>query len=167
MPSGQIAVVMVGLPACGKTFIARNLARYLRWSSIPTLTISVAHIRKTVIGLKLRASFFDPQNSEALLERTRIADMALEMMLEWFKGGKEQVGILDASNTTVQRRDIIRNRFEDRGIKVVFLECIYNLESAVEAHIRELRMACPEYEDLTGQEALDDFKVFFLDSALF
>ena len=59
--SGKIAVVMVGLPATGKTFTARNLSRYLRWLGIKTKTFSVATYRTRLIGPNLNADFFDPR----------------------------------------------------------------------------------------------------------
>jgi len=60
--SGRIAVVMVGLPARGKSFTARNLARYLLWIGVRTHVIALATIRNSILGHNLRASFFDPSN---------------------------------------------------------------------------------------------------------
>lgn len=57
---GRLAVVMVGLPATGKTFTARNLSRYLKWLGVPTRMFSVAYARNKLVGEKLNADFFDP-----------------------------------------------------------------------------------------------------------
>ena len=148
---------MVGLPATGKTFIARNLCRYLRWIGYNSATFSVARYRRILIGDKLKAEFFDPQNQQALTKRTEIADKALKNMINWFYESNGQVGILDASNTTEARRMVIFEELKKEGIKAIFLECIYPMDQAVEEHIKELKMTCPEYEDLTPEEALVDF----------
>ena len=58
--AGKIAVVMVGLPARGKSFTARNLARYLRWIGVKTNVVSLASIRKTIVGDSIKADFFHP-----------------------------------------------------------------------------------------------------------
>jgi hypothetical protein len=49
--AGKILVLTVGLPARGKTHIARALERYLRWMGVKTQVVSLGdHRRKTVGG---------------------------------------------------------------------------------------------------------------------
>ncbi len=42
---GKLVVVMVGMPGRGKTYIARKIARYLRWISYRTRAFSLAKYR--------------------------------------------------------------------------------------------------------------------------
>ncbi len=157
--AGKIALIMVGLPARGKSFIARNLGRYLLWIGVRTQVVSLGSIRKSSIGDKLRADFFDPSNKEALDKRTDIADKALNELIRGFELGG-QVGILDASNTTAGRREYIHSVLTGQDIKVIFIECLYSEEeNLVEKHIEELRMTCPEYEDMSPEDAVADFRV--------
>lgn len=158
--SGNIAVVMVGLPASGKTFTARNLSRYLRWLGVKTRNFSVARYRSRIVGEKLTADFFDPNNEENLMKRTVVADQALKDVIGWFEqsdGG--QVAILDASNTQPQRRQIIHESMGKVGVRTVFLECLYSHshEMAVAEHIKELRLTCPEYAHVPCDKAAEDF----------
>ena len=92
----------------------------------------------------------------ALSKRTEIANKALKDFVLWFDDGG-QVGVLDASNTTRERRQFEHEYLSALGIQVIFLECIYDNNDNITEHIRELRMTCPEYEDLSAEEALTDF----------
>jgi 6-phosphofructo-2-kinase/fructose-2,6-biphosphatase 2 len=42
----KICVVMVGLPARGKSYIAQKAQRYLQWLSIPAKTFNVGNYRR-------------------------------------------------------------------------------------------------------------------------
>lgn len=95
-------------------------------------------------------------NESALLKRTEIANKALKDMVKWFDDSG-QVGVLDASNTTRERRQVEYDHLGELGIKTIFLECIYADNTNVTEHIKNLRMACPEYEDCSPEEALADF----------
>lgn len=165
----RMAIIMMGMPATGKTFTARNLSRYLRWMGVRTKTFSVARYRKFITtdssGIShdnshLRASFFNPENQQALQQRTIIADMALNDLLAWLslEDGQGSVGILDGSNTTSHRRQVIKARLEAERIKCIFLECVYMASSEfIARHVDELRFTCPEYIGVDSQVAIKDF----------
>ena len=78
-----LVVVMVGLPARGKTYIARKLARYLAWTGYQTEVFNVGNYRRERFGAKVPASFFDPNNPEGLGSRRKAALFALEDLLQW------------------------------------------------------------------------------------
>jgi hypothetical protein len=56
---GQIALIMVGLPARGKTHTAQKLNRYLRWLGHNSQIFDVGHYRRGVLGAQPSAAFFD------------------------------------------------------------------------------------------------------------
>ncbi|KAJ3105011.1 Fructose-2,6-bisphosphatase [Phlyctochytrium planicorne] len=85
LPTAKLAVVMVGLPARGKTYIARKLARYLNWLGHPAQLFNVGNYRREMAGATKDQSFFDPTNEENAKLRQTIADAALEDMLAWFR----------------------------------------------------------------------------------
>ena len=82
--SRPIAVVMVGLPARGKTYIARKLARYLSWTGYRAEVFNVGNVRRERFGAKVPASFFDPANEEGLSSRKKAAHFAMDEMLQWY-----------------------------------------------------------------------------------
>lgn len=174
-----MVIVMVGLPATGKTFTARNVARYLRWLGMRTRIFSVAHYRDEYLnssGAPLSASFFDPSNINNLEKRTQIADKALDDLCCWLcspirddgEKGLSRIAILDASNTQIARRRAIYEKIKGTllpsdwpPVQITFMECIYdNWEGgeALQDHINELRLACPEYSKEEAHVVLSDFK---------
>lgn len=74
---------MVGLPARGKTYIARKLSRYLSWLGIRTQVFNVGNYRRKQFGAVQPHNFFDSHNQEAREQRTRAAMDALEDMKKW------------------------------------------------------------------------------------
>lgn len=155
----KLAIIMVGLPASGKSFTSRNLSRYLRWLGIVTFTFSAAIYRQQLIGTHINADFFDTCHAEFLAQRTLVANATLNDMLLWFEGNEQdRVAIMDASNTTTPRRHIIKSQLEARGIAVIFLECIYEMEGLLHEHLPHLHLLSPDYAHMDAQQAQADYK---------
>ena len=83
----RLAFVMVGLPARGKSYIARKLARYLRWLGHDTRVFNVGSYRRELLGAKKPHDFFSPDNPEGQALRLKVAEVALEDMLGWMDRG--------------------------------------------------------------------------------
>ena len=79
---------MVGLPARGKTYVARKIMRYLNWLGHPTRLFNVGNYRREHIGSLQAHDFFDPENQEGVRQRTEVALMALDDMVGWFDDGR-------------------------------------------------------------------------------
>ena len=77
----RLALVMVGLPARGKTHMARRMERYLRWLGYKTRTFNVGNYRRERLGSQQPHRFFDPENVEGREARREVAMAALEDML--------------------------------------------------------------------------------------
>ncbi|KAJ3354988.1 Fructose-2,6-bisphosphatase [Entophlyctis luteolus] len=84
-PTARLCVAMVGLPARGKTYTGRKVARYLSWLGHPSEIFNVGNYRRKVAGANQPHVFFDPNNAESLLIRQQIADLALDDMFNWFR----------------------------------------------------------------------------------
>lgn len=57
-----MCLLQVGLPGRGKTYIARKVARYLRWINYRTRAYSLARYRIERCGARQSAEFFDNSN---------------------------------------------------------------------------------------------------------
>ena len=136
---------MVGLPARGKTFIARKIARYLSWLGYRTQVFNVGSYRRERHGSRQHHSFFDPRNDAGQNARRDVALEALDDMLAFLKDGGD-VAIYDATNNTRERRDLVQARCEAAGMSVVFVESICNDPAIIEANIRANKARSPDYE---------------------
>ncbi len=154
----QLVLVMVGLPARGKTYIARKLARYLNWLGVAARVFNVGNYRRKHLGSHQPASFFDPDNPEGAEARRRMALAALDDLVQWLQQGGGKVGIYDATNGTPERRQLVRARLADAGVHVVFVESICNDQALVEANIVETKLSMPDYADADPEEAVRDFR---------
>ena len=71
MATGPLILVMVGLPARGKSYTARKLARYLRWQGVSARVFNVGSYRRARLGSGQPATFFDPDNPQGVDARRR------------------------------------------------------------------------------------------------
>jgi broad specificity phosphatase PhoE/adenylylsulfate kinase-like enzyme len=153
----KYVLVMVGLPARGKTHTGQKLSRYLSWLGYPTCVYNVGERRRTDLGTGQSHEFFDPRNEEGERVRERLAISVLDEMLDWL--GKEgRVGIYDATNTTRERRRYVRERSEAAGFEVIFIEIVTRDEESLETTIRETKLSSPDYVGFDADQAVQDFR---------
>ncbi|KAJ4782396.1 hypothetical protein LUZ62_066653 [Rhynchospora pubera] len=153
----RLAIVLVGLPARGKTFTAAKLTRYLRWLGHETKHFNVGKYRRLKHGTNQSADFFRADNPEGMEARDEVAALAMEDMLAWMHDGGK-VGIFDATNSTRKRRTMLMKMAEGK-CKVIFLETICNDERIIERNIRLKIQQSPDYAEEPDYEAgLRDFK---------
>ncbi|KAK9689609.1 hypothetical protein RND81_09G071100 [Saponaria officinalis] len=109
----HLAIVLVGLPARGKTFTAAKLTRYLRWLGHDTKHFNVGKYRRLKLGTNQCADFFRGDNPEGIEARNEVAALAMEDMISWMQEGG-QVGIFDATNSTRERRTMLMKLAEGK-----------------------------------------------------
>jgi predicted kinase len=148
---------MVGLPARGKTFVARKVQRYVSWLGYRTLWVNVGDYRRARAGAKQPAGYFAPDNAATRGEREGFAMAALDDLLDWFEKGGE-VGIYDATNAERCRRDIIRQRCAAAGVHHLFVETICDDPRIMDANIRRNKLGLPDYAGIGAEEAFCDFQ---------
>ncbi|XP_066164654.1 6-phosphofructo-2-kinase/fructose-2,6-bisphosphatase isoform X3 [Oryza sativa Japonica Group] len=153
----KLAIVLVGLPARGKTFTAAKLTRYLRWLGHETKHFNVGKYRRLKHGINQTADFFRGDNKEGVEARNEVAALAMEDMLSWMQEGG-QVGIFDATNSTRNRRNMLMKMAEGK-CKIIFLETICNDQNVLERNMRLKVQRSPDYAEQTDFEAgVRDFK---------
>jgi 6-phosphofructo-2-kinase len=195
--ASKLVVIMVGLPARGKSYITKKIQRYLSWQQHNSQIFNVGNRRRIAAGvstgpadateqsprspLSIRsraisgvidgptqaahillngvdptvpvvleeptpidlarktsrempstepidqsAEFFDPSNEKASKIREQVALSTLDELLDYLLNQGGSVGILDATNSTVERRKLLFKRIKDREPKlgILFIESI-------------------------------------------
>ena len=160
----KLVLVMVGLPARGKTYIARRVARYLHFfHGAPTKVFNVGNYRREISGAKVGSSFFSNKNAKSLAERQKAAEYAMRDLKQWLqeKNDKGRVGIFDATNTTKKRREWIIQELTgimESKSHIIFVESICNNEDIINENIRAVKLNMPDYKGENPEKAVEDFK---------
>ncbi|XP_018014171.1 6-phosphofructo-2-kinase/fructose-2,6-bisphosphatase isoform X2 [Hyalella azteca] len=151
-------VVMVGLPARGKTYMAKKLTRYLNWIGIKTKVFNLGEYRRRVTTMYKNHNFFRSDNSEAMIVRQQCAIKALEDVCKWLKAENGEVAVFDATNTTLERRKLIHSIVVGQmGCKLFYVESICEDQSIIESNIMEVKVNGPDYKGISAEVALKDF----------
>ncbi|KAJ9613374.1 6-phosphofructo-2-kinase [Cladophialophora chaetospira] len=161
----KLAIVMVGLPARGKSYIAKKLCRYMEWLQYETKLFNVGNKRRQLNQTSDRrqeqdAKFFSPDDAEASKIREAAAMETLNELLEFLLCKDGSVALFDATNTTRFRREVIMQRIKDRagdGIEVLFLETQCFDEELLERNMR-LKLSGPDYKGHDPVLAIADFR---------
>ncbi|KAF4594880.1 6-phosphofructo-2-kinase 1 [Ophiocordyceps camponoti-floridani] len=216
--AAKLVIVMVGLPARGKSYITKKLQRYLSWQQHDSRIFNVGNRRRHAAGVKVSAkerlapepycldppvqaatillqgtpvpddtldtdsieptalnlngapnephdeldqsaNFFDPHNEPASAMRNQVAMETLDELLDYMLNQGGAVGIFDATNSTVRRRQMIVDRIRKREPKlgILFIESICRDQQLLEANMR-LKLSGPDYRDKDPHKSLEDFK---------
>ena len=111
-------------------------------------------------SMEQNAAFFDPENLKASQIRDQVARETLDELLDFVLDQNGSVGILDATNSTMDRRKMVIDRIRERAgpnLNVLFLESRCVDEDLLEANMR-LKLSGPDYKDMDPTVALTDFK---------
>ncbi|KAK9465063.1 6-phosphofructo-2-kinase-domain-containing protein [Lipomyces arxii] len=176
----KLVIVMVGLPARGKSYITKKLARYMNWLQHETRIFNVGNTRRMSnhhvgpashplpdspvlepTAATHAAGFFAPDNLATAALRESWALQTLDELLDWVLLENGSIGILDATNSTLRRRHSVLNRVKDRSngaLKVLFLESVCDDKELLEQNIR-LKLSGPDYKGQDPDVALADFRM--------
>ena len=106
--TGEIDLVMVGLPVRGKSFISSKLQSFLQWSAHATNAKKRRQDSSPDCSRRQTSSgFSDPSDAGAKAQREAIAMETLEALLQWF----EQEAATSASSTPPTRRATAARRW--------------------------------------------------------
>jgi len=111
-------------------------------------------------AMEQNSTFFDPENKKASAIREQVARETLDELLDYVLNENGSVGILDATNSTLERRKMVMDRIRERAgpdLNVLFLESRCLDPDLLEANMR-LKLNGPDYKDMDPTIALDDFK---------
>lgn len=98
-------ILLVGLPATGKSTISKQLIQYLNENTkFKTGIFNCGDKRRQTYKQFNNYEFFDPQNEISRMQRELIAIDSLSTLINELNLNHINIGILDATNTTIDRR---------------------------------------------------------------
>ncbi|XP_056445058.1 6-phosphofructo-2-kinase/fructose-2,6-bisphosphatase 3 isoform X1 [Gadus chalcogrammus] len=150
-------IVMVGLPARGKTYMSKKLTRYLNWIGLPTKVFNVGEYRREAVNYS-SYDFFKSDNENALKIRHQCALAALRDVKSYLTDEGGEVAVFDATNTTRDRRDMILDFGGVNGFKIFFIESVCDDPNVIASNIMEVKVSCPDYQDCNKNDAMLDFQ---------
>uniref|UniRef100_A0A8D0PCD4 6-phosphofructo-2-kinase/fructose-2,6-biphosphatase 4 n=1 Tax=Sus scrofa TaxID=9823 RepID=A0A8D0PCD4_PIG len=149
-------IVMVGLPARGKTYISKKLTRYLNWIGVPTRGIQRWPVPPGH-GQDVQIFRVFPSRQRRGPENQECALAALHDVRRFLSEEGGHVAVFDATNTTRERRATIFNFGEQNGYKTFFVESICVDPEVIAANIVQVKLGSPDYVNRDSDEATEDF----------
>lgn len=155
MDNTKLYIVMVGLPARGKSTIASKLKENLLKNDIKTRIFNNGDLRRKLSPEDTSyPEFYDPNNRDGVELREKIALINVRRATDYLKGAGN-VAILDATNASLKRRKKITELLTDHAI--LFIECINHDEEILKAGI-DRKVTLPEFNHLGRAAAIESFK---------
>ena len=152
----KLIIVMVGLPARGKSYISQKIYRYYSWKGVNTKIFNAGNRRRELYDFTDSISFFNEDN---ITQMDQLAKTLLTEMIQWIIQDDNKIAIFDATNSNQKRRADIMNAidlFKIENLKVCFIESYCNIHHIIDKNI-EMKMLNPDYKDKPKKEAIKDF----------
>uniref|UniRef100_A0A8C1VH07 6-phosphofructo-2-kinase/fructose-2,6-bisphosphatase 2 n=1 Tax=Cyprinus carpio TaxID=7962 RepID=A0A8C1VH07_CYPCA len=147
MTNSPTVIVMIGLPARGKTYMSKKLTRYLNWIGVPTKVFNLGVYRREAVRAYKSYDFFRHDNKEAMKIRRQCALVALQDVKIYLNEEGGQIAVFDATNTTRERRDLIIKFVQENAYKVFFVESVCDDPDVIAANILEVKVSSPDYPE--------------------
>ncbi|MDF1578042.1 MAG: 6-phosphofructo-2-kinase/fructose-2,6-bisphosphatase [Desulfurivibrionaceae bacterium] len=154
MMDKKLVIAMVGLPARGKSTMARKIVGTLKLDEVNVRIFNNGDVRRRLSrGNTSGPELFSPENPAGVKFRDKCARINLESARDFLRNAGE-VAIIDAANVTCRRRKLIKEIFPD--LPVLFIECMNTDEEALEANLQR-KASLKEFSHLSRRQALESF----------
>jgi 6-phosphofructo-2-kinase/fructose-2,6-biphosphatase 2/6-phosphofructo-2-kinase/fructose-2,6-biphosphatase 4 len=160
----SLVIGMVGLPARGKSYLSRKIARYLNWVGMKSKVFNNGLYRRVQVGTNCDSHFFDQNNQEGQKARENCAIDALNDVITYLSDEKcraGQIAIIDATNTRVERRRFVENYLKanlKKKYTLIWVETICNIPKIIEDNIIKTKVFSPDYVLWDPNKAVEDFR---------
>ena len=151
----KLCIVMVGLPAMGKSTVAAKLKESFAGDGIAVDVFNNGELRRSMLGMSTSSpGFYDPANEETRAKREEIALINIRRAKEFLRG-RGQVAILDATNVSAARRRKIEGLLGEYPL--VYLECVNDDPEMLAASILR-KTKLPEFAQQSEKKAFKSFE---------
>jgi len=155
MSDEKLYIVLMGLPARGKSTLAVRLREAFHKDHIHTRIFNNGNLRRIYRPLAETscAEFYSPNNPAAVELRKTFARMNMERSRAYLRNSG-QVAILDATNAGRNRRKMIEDYLNDHPL--FFIECVNDDEEILNLSILE-KTKLPEFNQMECKKAEAEF----------
>jgi adenylylsulfate kinase-like enzyme len=159
----KLVIIVCGLPARGKSFIARKIAKFLIWSGFETKVFSIGQFRRELIDKKFDIRFFNNDNQKALKLREDCIIRVVDDMFTYLLN-KGKIAIIDGTNTRISRRrmieDLINKKISElkkqQKFDFIWVESKINSKEIL-ANSFKSKLLSEDYKNWNKEEALCDY----------
>lgn len=153
--SEKLCIILVGLPATGKSVLAAKLQQTLANDDRSVRVFNNGDVRRKHFPRNTSfAEFYNPDNAEYTALRDEIALINIYNAKTWLEEGGE-IAVLDATNVSRARRAKIESHLH--GYPLIYIEAVNNDPELYAASIdRKTRL--PEFSHLSHNEATQSFE---------
>lgn len=157
---GKNIILVSGLPASGKSTIAGMLTEYLNaYTTYKCKIFNCGKVRRKTTEMH-NYEFFDPNNEIFKLKREMIAMDTLNNLINELNEGQINVGILDATNSTIERRNnlvrMINQRLGEDLDNLIILDIQCNNAKLVEYNVVG-KTTNEDYKNEDFAKSIEDF----------
>ncbi|GHV53042.1 6-phosphofructokinase [Deltaproteobacteria bacterium] len=151
----KLCLVLVGLPARGKSTLALRLRDGLEAEGVKARIFNNGALRRVHYGeASSEPWFYDPHNEEGNRARNELSRMNIAFARQYLEEGGH-VAILDATNASRARRDEIENLLAN--MPVLYIECVNDDAELLAASIQR-KVRLPEFARMSRSEATSHFE---------
>ncbi|NXK34322.1 F262 bisphosphatase, partial [Piprites chloris] len=154
MTNSPTLIVMIGLPARGKTYMSKKLTRYLNWIGVPTKVFNLGVYRREAVKSYKSYDFFRHDNKEAMEIRKRCALVALEDVKAYLLEECGQIAVRFLCTTQSFSVGVVQSC---QGCLVFFVESVCDDPEVIAANILEVKVSSPDYPERHRENVMDDF----------
>ncbi|KAI9832119.1 MAG: hypothetical protein M1826_002448 [Phylliscum demangeonii] len=145
--AGRIVIVIVGLPARGKTHTSVALARYLRWLGVKTRAFHLGDYRRATVGPGKDAPddyFFVNASASSVLLRQKVLKKCRQDIYQFLDVENGQVAIYDAVNALAASRRTLAKEFAKHEVQYIG----WKSDDAVKHYLARIAAKIPHFETM-------------------
>lgn len=158
--SEKLIIMMVGLPASGKSTLCKQLNNYFNDKTEYLSKIYNAGDVRRKNSVFNNSDFFNPNYEQGRLDRELYADINASNLLKDLRSNRVSIGFLDATNTTIDRRrrmmETIRKSSMKTNVIIMDVQCLDDklLNFNINGKAHNL-----DYQDRDYTTSIMDFKM--------
>ena len=150
----KLCIIMMGLPARGKSTLAKRLHEGLSAEGFATRIFNNGDLRRSRLGEESSVpEFYHPDNSEGRSKREQIARINAGAAKAWLRTDGA-IAIIDATNVSRSRREMLEEEFSE--LPILYIECVADDPELLSISVQR-KTRLPEFAQMTREEALASF----------